>query len=65
MNVYATGMDLQKIGVIPLEDMIAETAVVKMMWAFGQTKDLKKVKKLMLTNIAGEIDERSTFKSFL
>lgn len=65
MNVYATGMDLQKIGVIPLEDMIAETAVVKMMWAFGQTKDLKKVKKLMLTNVAGEIDERSTFKSFL
>ena len=64
MNVYATGMDLQKIGVLPLEDMIAETAVVKMMWALGQTKDNKEVKKLMLTDVAGEIDERSTFRSF-
>jgi glutamyl-tRNA(Gln) amidotransferase subunit D len=64
MNVYATGMDLQKIGVLPLEDMIAETAAVKMMWVLGQTKDYKEVKKLMLTDVAGEIDERSTFRSF-
>jgi glutamyl-tRNA(Gln) amidotransferase subunit D len=64
MNVYTTGMDLQKIGVLPLEDMIAETAVVKMMWAFGQTEDVSEVKRLMLSDVAGEIDERSIFRSF-
>lgn len=62
MNVYTTGRDLQKIGVIPLGDMIPETAVVKMMWAFGQTKEIQEVKKLMRTNIAGEINERSVFR---
>jgi hypothetical protein len=29
------------------------------MWAFGQTKDLVEVRKLMLTNIAGEISPRT------
>ncbi len=63
MNVYTTGRDLQKIGVIPLGDMIPETAVVKMMWAFGQTQNTQEVKSLMRTNIAGEINERSVFRN--
>jgi glutamyl-tRNA(Gln) amidotransferase subunit D len=64
MNVYATGMDLQKIGVIPLEDMIAETAVIKMMWAFGQTNDTDEIKKIMLSNVAGEMNIRSVFRDY-
>ncbi len=64
MNVYTTGMDLQKLGILPLEDMLAETAVVKLMWALGQTSDPTDVKALMLTNIAGEIDARSIFQAF-
>ncbi len=64
MNVYTTGMDLQKLGVLPLEDMLAETAVVKLMWALGQTSDPVDVKALMVTNVAGEIDARSIFRSF-
>jgi glutamyl-tRNA(Gln) amidotransferase subunit D len=62
MNVYTTGRDLQKIGVVPLGDMIPETAVVKMMWAFGQTQNTQEVKNLMRTNIAGELNERSVFR---
>lgn len=58
MNVYSTGRDLLKIGVLPLGDMLPETALVKMMWAFGQEKNLEKVKKIMLTNIANEISDR-------
>lgn len=63
MNVYTTGMDLQKLGVLPLEDMLAETAVVKLMWALGQTSNPADVKALMLTNVAGEIDARSIFRA--
>lgn len=61
MNVYDTGMDLQVMGVIPLEDMLPETALAKFMWIFGQTKDPEEVKKLILTNIAGEISPRTIY----
>jgi len=54
MNVYSTGRQLQDIGVLPLGDCLPETALVKLMWALGQTKDPVKVKELMLTDIAGE-----------
>jgi glutamyl-tRNA(Gln) amidotransferase subunit D len=48
-----------------VEDMLPETAYIKLAWALGQTKDKDKLKELMLTNIAGEITERSDDKSFL
>jgi len=60
MNVYDTGRDLLAMGVTPLEDMLPETAVVKLMWTLGQTKDVKEVKKLLTTNIAHEITPRTT-----
>jgi glutamyl-tRNA(Gln) amidotransferase subunit D len=62
MNVYNQGRDLLKRGVIPLGDMLSETALVKLMWAFGQTDNTEEVKKLMVANIAGEISERTTYE---
>lgn len=61
MNVYDTGIDLQEIGVIPLEDMLPETALVKMMWIFGQTKNLDKAQHLLKTNIANEFSKRTIY----
>jgi glutamyl-tRNA(Gln) amidotransferase subunit D len=58
MNVYSTGIDLQKIGVNPLEDMLPETALVKLMWVLGQTDDARKIAEMMRTNLAGEISPR-------
>jgi len=58
MNVYSTGVDLQKIGVHPLEDMLPETALVKLMWVLGQTDDPLKIAEMMRTNMAGEISWR-------
>lgn len=55
LYVYSTGRKLLKAGVIPCEDMLPETAYVKLMWVLGHTEDLKEVKKLMLTNVAGEL----------
>jgi glutamyl-tRNA(Gln) amidotransferase subunit D len=59
MNVYDRGRDLLKLGVIPLEDMLPETALVKLMWILGQTQDVKESEKLLLTNIAHEISPRT------
>lgn len=58
MNVYSAGIDLQKIGVTPLEDMLPETALVKLMWVLGQTKDPREIAEMMRTNLAGEITPR-------
>ncbi len=59
MNVYDTGRDLLVRGVIPLEDMFPETALVKLMWVLGQTSDPEEAKKLLKTNIAGEFSPRT------
>ncbi|HZA06949.1 MAG TPA: Glu-tRNA(Gln) amidotransferase subunit GatD, partial [Nitrososphaeraceae archaeon] len=39
MAVYDTGRDLLNIGVIPLSNMISETAIVKAMWVLANSKD--------------------------
>jgi len=59
MNVYDSGRDLIALGVVPLEDMLSETAAVKLMWIFGQTKDLDKARNLLKTNIVGEFSPRT------
>jgi glutamyl-tRNA(Gln) amidotransferase subunit D len=59
MNVYNTGRDLLNLGVTPLEDMIAETAIVKLMWVAAQTKSASKVREMMLQTIAGEMTQRT------
>jgi glutamyl-tRNA(Gln) amidotransferase subunit D len=61
MNVYSTGRELLKLGVIPAEDMLPETALVKLMWVLGQTTDPKKVREMFLQNLAGEISSRSEY----
>jgi glutamyl-tRNA(Gln) amidotransferase subunit D len=59
MNVYYRGRDLLALGVIPLEDMLAETALVKLMWVFGQTSNIEEAKTLLTTNIAHEFSPRT------
>ncbi len=59
MNVYDTGRDLLNLGVIPADDMFPETALVKLMWSLGQTKDVEEAKRLFKTNIAGELSPRT------
>lgn len=53
--VYDTGRDLLKAGVIEGGDMLPETALVKLMWILGSTKDMDEVRTLMRKNVAGEI----------
>jgi len=58
LNVYSTGRDMLVAGAVPLTDMLPETAYVKLMWAMGQTDDPEEVRKIMLSNIAGEMSGR-------
>ncbi|MBD3263011.1 Glu-tRNA(Gln) amidotransferase subunit GatD [Candidatus Woesearchaeota archaeon] len=57
-HVYRTARLLQKAGVIYLQDMLPETAYVKLGWVLGHTTKPDEVKKKMLTNIAGEINPK-------
>lgn len=61
MNVYSAGRDMLRIGVISGEDMLPETAYVKLMWILGQTQEMDEVKEMMLFNMVGEIGDRRTF----
>ncbi|HFE64279.1 glutamyl-tRNA(Gln) amidotransferase subunit D [candidate division KSB1 bacterium 4484_188] len=65
MYVYETGREMMQLGVIPTANMLPEVAYVKLGWALGQTDDLKKVKEIMLTPIAGEITEREPYNGYL
>ena len=57
MTVYESGRDLLDLGIIPLENMIPETALVKAMWALGNSNNNEQMKELMLSNIASEFSD--------
>ena len=59
MNVYDTGRDLLKAGVVPLEDMLPETALAKLMWALANCKSADETKTVMQENLAGETTART------
>ncbi|HPM41448.1 MAG TPA: Glu-tRNA(Gln) amidotransferase GatDE subunit D, partial [bacterium] len=65
MNVYDTGRYLLELGVIPCENMLPEAAYMKLCWVLGQTRDLAKVKEMMLTPVAHEITEREPHNGYL
>lgn len=56
--VYSPGRELLKAGVIFLEDMLGETAFVKLGWVLAHPKWKTSIKEKMQENIAGEISER-------
>jgi glutamyl-tRNA(Gln) amidotransferase subunit D len=65
MRVYSAGRDLIKSGVISGENMLPETAYLKLMWALAYAKTKQEVEQLMMMNIAGEIAERMKRNAFL
>lgn len=59
-KVYSNGRELEKTGIIFLEDMLSETAFVKLGWVLGhkEWKTKEKIKQKMLENFVGELNER-------
>ena len=65
-NVYSNLRTLYyEAGAIPAGDMLPETAYVKLGWVLGHTKALKRVREMMLTNYAGELNSRLQPDMFL
>ncbi|MGC9209942.1 MAG: Glu-tRNA(Gln) amidotransferase subunit GatD [Acidilobus sp.] len=64
LNVYSTGRRMLEAGVIPADDMLPETAYVKLSWVLRRTRDLEEVRRLMLTNLAGELNPRHEVRLF-
>jgi glutamyl-tRNA(Gln) amidotransferase subunit D len=71
-NVYTNLRVLYHVaGAIPGEDMLPETAYIKLGWVLGHAmpkspeKRMAKVREMMLTSYAGEITRRSVPQSFL
>ena len=59
--VYSNGRELLETGVIYLEDMLSETAFVKLGWVLGHKKwasSKEKIKEKMLENFSHEINDR-------
>ncbi len=59
--VYSNGREILGTGVIYLEDMLAETAFVKLGWVLGHEewrKNKKLIKEKMLENVAHELSDR-------
>jgi len=56
--VYSPGRKLMKTGIIFLEDMLSETAYVKLGYVLGHKEWKSKIKEKMLENFAGEINLR-------
>ncbi len=66
LNVYASGRTLKGAGIIgDGADWLPETAYVKLMWVLGHTTDMDEIKEMMMTNVAGEISERTINEAYL
>jgi len=59
MNVYRPGVELLQMGVIPCEDMLPETALVKLMWLLANKTETDEVTTAMTQSIVGEIGTRT------
>lgn len=57
MNTYKSSIDLKNVGVLSLKDMIREAAMTKLMLTLSKTSNYDDVKKIMLSNVAGEITD--------
>lgn len=62
MTVYNTGRDLLRIGVVPLGDMLSETAFAKASWLVGRGFERAEMASSMARNLRGEIGSRRLVK---
>jgi glutamyl-tRNA(Gln) amidotransferase subunit D len=65
MYVYDTGRDLMELGVVPLDNMIPETALMKLSWVLAHTDDHTEVMRMMRDSVAHEITLREPHNGYL
>lgn len=65
MYVYDTGRDLLDLGVVPLDNMLPETALMKLGWVLGHTDDHDEVLRMMRNPVNHEITAREPHNGYL
>ena len=65
MYVYDTGRDILDLGVMPLDNMLPETALMKLGWVLGHTDDRDEVRAMMRRTINHEITRREPHNGYL
>ena len=65
MYVYDTGRDLMDLGIVPLDNMLPETALMKLSWVLAHTGDHEEVMRMMRDHIAHEITDREPHNGYL
>ncbi|MEM7350212.1 MAG: Glu-tRNA(Gln) amidotransferase subunit GatD [Acidobacteriota bacterium] len=65
MYVYDTGRDLLDLGILPLDNMLPETALMKLGWVLGHTDDSDQVRAMMRQTINHEITSREPHNGYL
>ena len=65
MYVYDTGRDLQALGVVPLDNMLPETALMKLGWVLGHTQEHENVVAMMRQPINHEITDREPHDGYV
>lgn len=65
LRVYETGRDMLARGVIEGENILPSAAYTKLIWTLGHTRDMKEVRNIMRTNVAGEITKRESPRGFM
>ena len=64
LRVYATGRKMLLAGAIPGDDMIPETAYVKLSWVLARASDMDEVRSLMEKPLAWEKGERQALRLY-
>jgi glutamyl-tRNA(Gln) amidotransferase subunit D len=65
MYVYDTGRDLLDVGVVPLDNMLPETALMKLSFVLGHTDDRAEVLRRMREPVSGETTPREPHDGYL
>jgi glutamyl-tRNA(Gln) amidotransferase subunit D len=65
MYVYDTGRDLLDLGVVPLDNMLPETALMKLGWVLGHTNDHDEVMSMMRRSVNHETTPREPHDGYL
>ncbi len=64
MMVYENGRQLQRVGIIPVSNILPETAYIKLAYLLGNYQKSEEIKELMKQNLKGEIISREQFHEF-
>ena len=65
MYVYDTGRDLQDLGIVPLDNMLPETALMKLGWVLGHTQVHDEVLRMMRHPVNHEITDREPHDGYM